>query len=100
VESLDRGAVEVWLVRMLNAAHVFGRTVDWTFYCTHPVPGRLDEEAIRLGAKEDKVRSQHQLRDVATRPQECEPIRKTERLVSRCSHRQKCLAKDPSFPGS
>lgn len=50
VESLDDGAVENWLMRMLR--HARGRSVplDWTFYCALPGTGRLDEEARTLGA--------------------------------------------------
>lgn len=50
VESLDRGAVENWLVRMLRHARARGRSVDWTFYCQLPLPGALDEEVAALGA--------------------------------------------------
>lgn len=33
VESLDRGAVENWLIRMLGHARKRGIGVDWSFYC-------------------------------------------------------------------
>lgn len=51
VESLDRGAVENWLMRMLRHAHSKGVELDWTFYCTLPRQGALDEEAATLGAR-------------------------------------------------
>ena len=51
VESLNRGAVENWLVRMLRHARHRGVEVDWTFYCTVGQPGVLDEEARSLGAR-------------------------------------------------
>lgn len=51
VESLDRGAVEAWLVRMLRHAAARGIALDWTFYCTIDRPGRLDAEARALGAR-------------------------------------------------
>ena len=51
VESLDRGAVENWLVRMLRYAYSKRIQLDWTFYCTLPKPGALDEEAAALGAR-------------------------------------------------
>lgn len=50
VESLDRGAVESWLVRMLGHAHARGRPLDWTFYCVLDKPGSLDARAQELGA--------------------------------------------------
>src|SRR5579859_5141197 len=50
VESLDHGAVENWLLRMLRYARQCGHEVDWTFYCALERPGRLDDEALRLGA--------------------------------------------------
>jgi glycosyltransferase involved in cell wall biosynthesis len=51
VESLDRGAIENWLVRMLRHARARGRVVDWTFYCLLPSPGALDKEVGALSAK-------------------------------------------------
>ena len=33
VECLDRGAVENWLLRMLEHARYDGTPVYWTFYC-------------------------------------------------------------------
>lgn len=50
VESLDRGAVENWLMRMLRHAHSRGVKLNWTFYCTLPRQGALDDEAAALGA--------------------------------------------------
>lgn len=51
VESLDRGAVENWLVRMLDRATRRGVPLDWTFYCTLAEPGALDQTALGLGAR-------------------------------------------------
>jgi glycosyltransferase involved in cell wall biosynthesis len=51
VESLDRGAVENWLVRMARYAHNRQMDVDWTFYCILGQPGAMDEEARALGAR-------------------------------------------------
>jgi len=50
VESLDVGAVESWLLRMLEASHTFGEPVDWTFYSVLSRPGRFDDAARKLGA--------------------------------------------------
>jgi glycosyltransferase involved in cell wall biosynthesis len=51
VESLDRGAVENWLMRMLRHARKKGMDVDWTFYCVLGRPGAMDDEARALGAR-------------------------------------------------
>lgn len=51
VESLNRGAVENWLVRMLRRARARGIDVDWSFYCALPDAGALDEETGALGAR-------------------------------------------------
>ncbi|MGB6719663.1 MAG: glycosyltransferase [Terracidiphilus sp.] len=51
VESLDRGAVENWLVRMLVHARDRGINVDWTFYCALGQPGDMDEKVRALGAR-------------------------------------------------
>lgn len=50
VESLDVGAVENWLLRMLRAGVAAGAPLNWTFYSVLTRPGRHDEEARRLGA--------------------------------------------------
>jgi glycosyltransferase EpsF len=50
VASLDRSAVENWLLRMLDYASKINASVDWTFYCTDGV-GVLDERARALGAQ-------------------------------------------------
>jgi glycosyltransferase involved in cell wall biosynthesis len=50
VENLDRGAVETWLVRMLETGRASHAALDWTFYCALPESGRLDERARELGA--------------------------------------------------
>lgn len=49
VESLNAGAVENWLVRMLEHATRRGLPVDWTFYCTLVEPGALDDRVRALG---------------------------------------------------
>lgn len=51
VENLNRGAVENWLVRMLQHAHRKRLAPDWTFYCALGSPGRLDDAARAAGAK-------------------------------------------------
>lgn len=51
VESLDRGAVENWLLRMLKFGRDRADQIDWTFYCTQSEPGRLDEQARGLGSR-------------------------------------------------
>lgn len=50
VESLDTGAVENWLLRMLKAGHAFGTDLDWTFFCVLSRPGQFDSLARELGA--------------------------------------------------
>ncbi len=59
VESVDRGAVENWLLRMLQHAHGRGESLDWTFYCTLNSPGVLEGKAEALGAR--IIRSQSTL---------------------------------------
>ena len=49
VESLDRGAVENWLVRMLKHGANNGCKLDWTFYCSLRVEGKLDGTARSHG---------------------------------------------------
>jgi glycosyltransferase involved in cell wall biosynthesis len=51
VESLDRGAVENWLVRMLRHGCSQGVTLDWTFYCSLGRVGSLDSEVRGLGGR-------------------------------------------------
>ena len=51
VESLNRGAVENWLVRMLRHGVARNVAMDWTFYCVSAAPGERDEKANRLGAR-------------------------------------------------
>jgi glycosyltransferase involved in cell wall biosynthesis len=51
VESLDRGAVENWLLRMLGQARNQGVDIDWTFYCVLKQQGVMDEKARALGAR-------------------------------------------------
>ncbi len=51
VESLDRGAVEGWLLRMLGHARAGGVARDWTFYCQLANPGEREQEAVALGAR-------------------------------------------------
>lgn len=50
VESLDRGAVENWLVRTFCYAKEIAPETDWTFYCTLKQPGALDDFARQCGA--------------------------------------------------
>jgi glycosyltransferase EpsF len=51
VESLDRGAVEGWLLRMLAHARRRGVPVDWSFYCALEREGAQDKIARDLGAR-------------------------------------------------
>jgi len=51
VESLDRRAIESWLLRMLAHARRRGEPLDWTFYCIGVEPGPRDCEARALGAR-------------------------------------------------
>ncbi len=51
IESLNRGAVENWLVRTLKHAMRCGGQTDWTFYCTLGRPGALDDTALAAGAR-------------------------------------------------
>lgn len=51
VESLDRGAVESWLVRMMAHGHARGRTPDWTFYCQLATAGARDEHVRAMGGR-------------------------------------------------
>ena len=46
VDSLDRGSVERWLLRLWRHSREVGRPFDWTFYCTLPEPGELEEQAL------------------------------------------------------
>jgi glycosyltransferase EpsF len=50
VESLDTGAVESWLLRMLKAGKTFGVDLDWTFFTVLTRPGKFDDSARALGA--------------------------------------------------
>ena len=50
VESMGRGAVENWLLRMLRHARKRGIDVNWTFYCTLGQSGPMAEDARALGA--------------------------------------------------
>ena len=51
VGSLDRWAVENWLLRMLAHGRARGEPIDWTFYCADGLPGCRDADAERLGAR-------------------------------------------------
>jgi glycosyltransferase involved in cell wall biosynthesis len=51
VESLNRGAVETWLVRMLTYARSRGVNFDWSFYCTWSGGGALEQAALAADAK-------------------------------------------------
>jgi glycosyltransferase involved in cell wall biosynthesis len=50
IASLDKTAVENWLLRMLNHARKVETPIDWTFYCILG-EGILDERARALGAQ-------------------------------------------------
>ena len=50
VESLDTGAVESWLLRMLRASRTLGVELDWTFFTVLPGAGNFDDSARALGA--------------------------------------------------
>jgi glycosyltransferase involved in cell wall biosynthesis len=70
VESLDVGAVEGWLLRMLKAGQKLGADLDWTFYSVLQRSGRFDEAARAMGARvinspvalDDKIRFVRALR--------------------------------------
>jgi len=51
VESLGHGAVENWLLRMLEHARESGIQLDWTFYTQLTEAGVSDSSAEILGAK-------------------------------------------------
>ncbi len=51
VESLDRGAVENWLMRTYREAKRMEPTTDWTFYCTLTRDGAHDQGMRQAGAK-------------------------------------------------
>lgn len=51
VESLDNGAVETWLLRMLRHGRARGLPLDWTFYCTLDRAGEHEAAARLLGAR-------------------------------------------------
>jgi len=51
VENLNRGAVENWLVRMLEHARMREMEPQWNFYCALGEAGRLDEAAQSAGAE-------------------------------------------------
>jgi glycosyltransferase involved in cell wall biosynthesis len=51
VENLDRGAVENWLLRMLEHARNRGVPVDWTFYCILQQSGESESRAEASGAR-------------------------------------------------
>jgi glycosyltransferase involved in cell wall biosynthesis len=51
VESLHKGAVENWLVRMFIYGQKNGSNLDWTFYCTEGLQGRLEQLVNDYGGK-------------------------------------------------
>jgi glycosyltransferase involved in cell wall biosynthesis len=51
VENLDRGAVENWLLRMLEHARNRRVPIDWTFYCILEQSGEWDSRAEASGAR-------------------------------------------------
>jgi glycosyltransferase involved in cell wall biosynthesis len=50
VESLDKGAVENWLIRMYDYGIKTGLDLDWTFYCIEAFEGRQEAKVKSLGA--------------------------------------------------
>ncbi|MEB3209653.1 MAG: glycosyltransferase, partial [Synechococcus sp.] len=85
VESLDRGAVETWLVRMLEHATRRGIQNDWTFYCQLSQQGALEARARASGARvvhspvglDEKIAFARALRD---------ELRRREYDVLHCHH--------------
>ena len=51
VENLDKGAVEMWLVRMFLICVKKNPEIEWTFYCILSRRGRLDDQVIAAGGK-------------------------------------------------
>nr|WP_321246910.1 glycosyltransferase [uncultured Psychroserpens sp.] len=51
VESLDKGAVENWLVRMLEYGKINNKQVSWTFFCIESFKGRLEDRVEELGVE-------------------------------------------------
>lgn len=50
VESLDKGAVEGWLLRMLKHARRMGLPMDWTFFCVAGTRGAQSESVKGLAS--------------------------------------------------
>lgn len=51
VESLDKGAVENWLVRTFLESKKTNQNIDWHFYCILNTKGRLDNVVLENGGK-------------------------------------------------
>jgi len=51
VESLDKGAVENWLVNVFLESRKLRPDWDWTFYCILGKEGKLDEKVSAAGGK-------------------------------------------------
>lgn len=51
VESLDKGAVENWLVRMFEFSKHSNDKNEWTFFCIESFDGRLEKKVLKLGGK-------------------------------------------------
>lgn len=51
VESLHKGAVENWLVRVFNESTKHRPNVEWTFFCILDSTGDLDEIVLQNGGK-------------------------------------------------
>lgn len=50
MENFNGQAVESWLLRMLaNAREQHHQEIDWTFFCAHGKPGKLDDAVRVLG---------------------------------------------------
>jgi glycosyltransferase involved in cell wall biosynthesis len=51
VESLDKRAVETWLLRTFLKANIDYPQFEWTFFCVLQEPGEFDELVIRAGGR-------------------------------------------------
>ena len=57
VEYLNRGAVERWLVEVFLLSRKMRPDLTWTFFCTLPIPGELEEVVRENGGKVVKARA-------------------------------------------
>ncbi len=51
VENLNNQAVESWLLKVLRISRENHPHLDWTFFCVIGRPGKMDEEARKMGAR-------------------------------------------------